>query len=69
MKSLADKTQEIIKAEELKNSTDTDFQEFQQLIEEMKQLGLDKKPDYTLPLTDTIGKTYYSSLNRHHINK
>ncbi len=64
MNSIADKIQETIKAEELKNSKDTNFKEFQSLIDEMKRLGVDKKPDYTLPLTDTIGKGYYSSLNK-----
>jgi hypothetical protein len=34
------------------------------VIETMRELGMDRKTDYTFPLTDTIGKTYYSSLNR-----
>lgn len=69
MNSITDKIQETVKVEELKNSTDTNFKELQKLIDEMKALGLDKRPDYTLPLADTIGKGYYSSLNRQHSSK
>jgi len=66
MNSIADKIQETIKVEELRNSGDIKFKELQQLIETMRELGIDKKkPGYTFPLTDTIGKTYYSSLNKH----
>lgn len=64
MNSLAEKVLETVKIEELKNSNDSNFKELQQFIDEMKKLGLDKKPDYTFPLTDTIGRTYYSSLNK-----
>lgn len=69
MNSISDKIQETVKAEELKNVNDTKFMELQQLIDEMKDLGLDKKSDYTFPLTDTIGRTYYSSLNKPQIAK
>jgi hypothetical protein len=69
MDSVADKIQDIIKAEELKNSKDTNFNEVTKLIDNMKKLGVDKKPDYTLPLADTIGKGYYSSLNKVQVNK
>jgi len=64
MSLLNKKVQETIKAEELKNSNDSNFRELQQLIDDMKRLGIDKKPAYTLPLADTIGKSYYSSLNK-----
>jgi hypothetical protein len=64
MNSIAEKFQETVKIEESKVSNDANFQQAQQFIDEMKKLGLDKKPDYTLPLTDTIGKAYYFSLNR-----
>lgn len=69
MSSIAEKIQETIKVEELKNSQDTNFKELQQLIDDMKKLGVDKKPDYTLPLADTIGKNYYSSLNKLQVSK
>jgi hypothetical protein len=65
MNSIVDKIQGIIETEELKNAGDTTFSNLQQLIETMKELGVDKKPGYTIPPTDTIGKTYYSSLNKH----
>lgn len=69
MNSLADKIQETIKTEEFNNSKDTSFKEFQQLVEDLKKLGVDKKPDYTLPLADTIGKGYYSALNKMQLSK
>ncbi len=65
MNLIAEKFQEILKTEESKISDDANFQQVQQFIDEMKKLGLDRKPDYNLPLTDTIGRAYYSSLNRH----
>jgi hypothetical protein len=64
MNSIAEKFQETLKIEESKTSDDANFQQVQQFIDEMKKLGLDRKPDYTLPLTDTIGRAFYSSLNR-----
>jgi transcriptional accessory protein Tex/SPT6 len=30
------------------------------IIEELQKLGFDKKPEYTIPQADTIGKGYYS---------
>jgi hypothetical protein len=64
MNSIVEKFQETLKIEESKISDDSNFQQVQQFIDEMKKLGLDRKPDYTFPLADTIGKAYYSSLNR-----
>ena len=64
MSSIAEKIKEVLKVEEFQASNDSNFQQVQQFIDEMKKLGLDTKPDYTLPLRDTIGRTYYSSLNR-----
>ncbi|MBY0482133.1 MAG: hypothetical protein K2Q21_12305 [Chitinophagaceae bacterium] len=69
MNSITEKIQEIVKAEEQKCSKDTNFKELQQIIDAMKNVGLDKRPDYTLPLADTIGKGYYTSLNRHQVGK
>jgi hypothetical protein len=65
MNSIAEKIQETIKVEELKNAGDIKFKELKQLIETMRELGMDSKPEYTFPLIDTIGKTCYSSLNKH----
>lgn len=64
MSSIVNKIQDVIVNEESKISNDTNINELQQLIDEMKRLGVDKKPDYTLPLADTIGKGFYSSLNK-----
>ena len=65
MESIAEKLQETIKAENEKNSNDKNFQEFEQLLEEMENLCSTKKPEYSFPLVDTIGKTYYSTINKH----
>ncbi len=63
MKSLAEKLQEIIQ-EGSRTQNDEDFKKFEQLLGEMKKSGVIKQPNYTLPLVDTIGKTYYSSINK-----
>jgi hypothetical protein len=67
MKSIADKLKETIKIEEKKNSSDKNFKEFEQLLAKMDKLGYSQKPDYSFPLVDTIGKTTYSTLNKHSI--
>lgn len=64
MKSIADKLKETVKLEEKKNSHDKNFREFDLLLKEMNKLGYSQKPDYSLPLVDTIGKTTYSTLNK-----
>jgi hypothetical protein len=64
MESIADKLQATVKIEESRNSDDAKLKEFQQILDEMEKLGLSKKPDYSLPLVDTIGRTYYSALNK-----
>ena len=69
MNSITEKIQETVRAEEQKSAEDTNFKELQQIIDAMKKIGLDKRPDYTLPLVDTIGKGYYSSLNKHQVGK
>jgi cell fate (sporulation/competence/biofilm development) regulator YlbF (YheA/YmcA/DUF963 family) len=65
MKSIADKLKETVKAEEKNNSADKNFREFEQLLAKMDKLGYSQKPDYSLPLVDTIGRTAYSTLNKH----
>lgn len=65
MKSIADQLNETIIAEELKNSKDEKFREFEQVLSQMEKLGYSQKPDYSFPLVDTIGKTTYSVLNKH----
>lgn len=65
MKSIADKLKKTIKVEEHKNSTDKSFQEIDQILEEMEKMGYSQKPNYSIPLVDTIGRTTYSTLNKH----
>lgn len=65
MKSIVEKVQETIKVEEEKNSKDKKFQEFEQLLEQLEKLGSINKPEYSFPLVDTIGKTYFSTINKH----
>ncbi len=65
MKSVTESVQETIKAEEMKNSVDNKLREFEQLLAQLEKLGIEKKPEYSLPLVDTIGRTLFSSLNKH----
>lgn len=65
MKSIADTLKKTIKTEEKKNSADKNFTEFEQLLAKMDKIGYSTKPHYSFPLVDTIGKTTYSTLNKH----
>ena len=65
MKSIVDKRKDTVKVVEKKNSNDKNFKEFEQLISQLDKLGFSQKPDYSFPLVDTIGKTIYSTLNKH----
>ena len=65
MNLIADKIKQTIKLEEQKNAEDKTFSELNLLIAQMDKLGYSPKSDYSLPLVDTIGKTIYSTLNKH----
>lgn len=67
MRSIADKTKQTINLEEKKNFDDKNFSEFNQLITQIDKLGYFEKPNYSFPLVDTIGKTTYSTLNKHSV--
>ena len=67
MKSIADKIKQTIKLEEKKNSTDKKFSDLNQLLEQIDKLGYSQKPNYSFPPVDTIGKTTYSTLNKHSV--
>ena len=61
---IAEKVTEVITTESSNSAVDLKVKEFEQLLKEMKKTGLIKKPNYDLPLVDTIGRTYYSSTNK-----
>lgn len=65
MKLLTEKLTSVISQELSKSSEEQKLKEFDKLIADMKNAGIIKKPIYNLPLVDTIGKTYYSSINKH----
>jgi hypothetical protein len=67
MRSIADKTKQTINLEEKKNFDDKNFSEFNQLLTQIDKLGYFEKPNYSFPLVDTIGKTTYSTLNKHSV--
>lgn len=67
MKSIADKLQDTIKSGLEKNANDKSFKEFEYLVSQMDKLGYSQKPYYSFPLVDTIGKTTYSTLNKHSV--
>lgn len=64
MKQIAEKLSEVISQESLKIVNDKKAKEFVQLLAEMRSTGLLKQPNYDLPMVDTIGKTYYFSINK-----
>lgn len=64
MKLIAEKLTDVI-SKELTNPLEKQkVKEFDKLLTEMKKAGLIKNPNYNLPMVDTIGKTYYTSINR-----
>ena len=65
MKLLTEKFTDAISKELSNPMEEQKLKEFDKLITDMKKAGLIKKPIYDLPLVDTIGKTYYSSINKH----
>lgn len=65
MKSIVDRVNDTIKKEESKHSRNKNLHDFDKLLEQIDKLGSYKKPEYSLPLVDTIGKTYSSAINKH----
>lgn len=65
MKTLVEKITNVISVESSNSLEEQKLKEFEKMISDMKKSGLIKRPVYDLPLVDTIGKTYYSSINKH----
>lgn len=65
MKPITDQIQEAIKAHELRNQNTEGLEKLQDFIDQIKKNGLDNKPAYSLPLTDTLGRSFYASYNKH----
>ena len=64
MKLIQEKLEEIISREASILLGVNNFNELVKLISDLKKAGLLKQSGYTLPLVDTIGKTYYCSINK-----
>lgn len=64
MESTSKKLNQVILEESSKDSKDNTTRELEILLENIRKTGLFKGPTYNLPLVDTIGKTYYSSINK-----
>ena len=62
MKSTTENLAKIISKEFAKLSENKKIKEFERLLADLKKTGLIEKPNYNLPLVDTIGKIYYSSI-------
>ena len=64
MKLIPEKLSEIISKESSISPEVNNINEVVKFISDLKKAGLLKQSSYTLPLADTIGKTYYSSINK-----
>ena len=64
MKNLAYRLKKTINVEEKRKSEDQKIKEFEQLLDQVEQYGCAKKPEYTFPLIDTIGKSTYALFNK-----
>ncbi len=65
MKLLTEQLSDLISKESSNPLGEQKLKEFDKLITDMKNAGIIKKPVYDLPLVDTIGRNYYSSMNKH----
>ncbi len=65
MELLNERLTKVISNELSKPMEEQKLKDFDKLISDMKTAGLIKKPSYNLPMVDTIGKTYYSAINKH----
>jgi len=63
--TITEEVSKTISKEILLQVEEKKIKDFEILLKEMKSAGLIKTPTYTLPMVDTIGKTYYSLLNQH----
>ncbi len=61
MKNIEKKVAEVIQKEEQK--FDKELKKIDLLSKDIDKLDITKKSTYTLPPVDTIGKTYYNTLN------
>lgn len=64
MELLIQKLSDVKSKELSKPGEKNRFNDFEALLEDLRNTGVIKKPSYNLPLVDTIGKTYYSAINR-----
>ena len=64
MKLLTEELTTVISKELSKPLEEKKIKEFEKLISDMKNAGILKKPNYNLPMVDTIGKNYYSTINK-----
>jgi len=64
MKSLSTKLSELIDEKKNEIILEKDIISFEEMIKRLEDSGLVKKPNYDLPMVDTLGKRFYSSLNK-----
>jgi len=60
---LSDKIKETISSVHNSDSINEDLRKLEEFFHLMKERGLVKSRDYSLPPLDTIGKTFYQSAN------
>ncbi len=62
MKGIEKKIVDVVRKEELKFNKE--LKKINVLVKDIDEICPIEKPSYTLPLADTIGRTYYNTLNR-----
>ena len=60
MNSLSDKLK-IVQVQESGKEELQLAESIKKLLEELQKMGFDKKPEYTIPHADTVGRGYYSA--------
>ena len=62
---ITEQLSDVISKEIVSKTVKENDKKIGQVINDLKNAGLIKLPTYSLPQVDTIGKTYYSLINKH----
>jgi uncharacterized protein YjgD (DUF1641 family) len=63
MKSLSEQVEELLKKQSTQTDEQRSIREMIELIEDLRAKGILKKPEYNLPMRDTIGRSFYKLHN------
>ncbi|MCU0433657.1 MAG: hypothetical protein MUC87_09415 [Bacteroidia bacterium] len=65
MKSLSKQVEDLLKKRKAQTDEQRSIRDMIELIEDLRSKGILKKPEYNLPMRDTLGRSFYESQNSH----